>query len=223
MPGMPRLGALKRSKDPEHKPTRLPKDEKFEKLLKKAREEALRWSAATAVLTAVPAVLLFAAVKIFAIDVRPEDLLLVGVIPALSVFAFLSMYTLLNISLPSLLEAYSYKIYSRLSEGGAASPQAAPPQAAIQVPVQRPPTPLIAPAPARASPPSQATAVRPAPAPPAREGAVYPTPSTPPEAAPRPAAFSPVVLSSPRCPECGRELPYGDLHLICPFCGARLK
>ncbi|MGB9709032.1 MAG: hypothetical protein ACP5II_05425 [Infirmifilum sp.] len=25
------------------------------------------------------------------------------------------------------------------------------------------------------------------------------------------------------CPHCGRELPYGDLHLICPFCGAPLK
>ncbi|MEZ0345454.1 MAG: hypothetical protein ABWK01_02780 [Infirmifilum sp.] len=25
------------------------------------------------------------------------------------------------------------------------------------------------------------------------------------------------------CPNCGRELPYGDLHLICPYCGAPLK
>ncbi len=25
------------------------------------------------------------------------------------------------------------------------------------------------------------------------------------------------------CPYCGRELPYGDLHVICPYCGRRLK
>lgn len=26
-----------------------------------------------------------------------------------------------------------------------------------------------------------------------------------------------------RCPYCGRELPYGDLHIICPFCGRALR
>ena len=25
------------------------------------------------------------------------------------------------------------------------------------------------------------------------------------------------------CPYCGRELPYGDIHIICPYCGHRLK
>jgi hypothetical protein len=26
-----------------------------------------------------------------------------------------------------------------------------------------------------------------------------------------------------RCPHCGRELPYGDLHIICPYCGKYLR
>jgi hypothetical protein len=26
-----------------------------------------------------------------------------------------------------------------------------------------------------------------------------------------------------RCPYCGRELPYGDLHIMCPFCGKFLR
>jgi len=25
------------------------------------------------------------------------------------------------------------------------------------------------------------------------------------------------------CPYCGRELPYGDIHIVCPYCGRRLK
>jgi hypothetical protein len=41
--------------------------------------------------------------------------------------------------------------------------------------------------------------------------------------APRAQAAPVTPASSPTCPQCGRELPYGDLHLICPFCGSRLK
>ncbi|MCD6357167.1 MAG: hypothetical protein J7L75_01155 [Thermoproteales archaeon] len=26
-----------------------------------------------------------------------------------------------------------------------------------------------------------------------------------------------------KCPYCGRELPFGDVHIICPYCGRRLK
>jgi len=26
-----------------------------------------------------------------------------------------------------------------------------------------------------------------------------------------------------KCPYCGRELPFGDVHIICPYCGHRLK
>ncbi|MEM0493661.1 MAG: hypothetical protein QXU72_00145 [Thermofilum sp.] len=227
MPGVPGLNSLKRSRDPEHTPPRPPRDEKFEKLLGKAREKALQWSLATAVLTTAPAMVLLIAVKTGAVALEPGDLILLGIIPALAVFAFLSMYTLLNISLPSLLEAYSFKIYSRLAEGSAA-----PQQAALQAPAQRPPVqrlpspviapaPAVAPAPARAQPSGQAKAVKPTPI--TREEGVFAAPSTQPTATPHPAAFSPASLSSPRCPNCGRELPYGDLHLICPFCGARLK
>lgn len=33
----------------------------------------------------------------------------------------------------------------------------------------------------------------------------------------------PSTSGKKKCPYCGRELPYGDLHVICPFCGRRLK
>ena len=26
-----------------------------------------------------------------------------------------------------------------------------------------------------------------------------------------------------KCPYCGRELPFGDVHIVCPYCGRRLK
>ena len=42
----------------------------------------------------------------------------------------------------------------------------------------------------------------------------YTTPSMPP-AKPQ--------IEKKRCPYCGRELPFGDLHTVCPYCGRRLK
>ncbi|HFC49337.1 MAG TPA: hypothetical protein ENJ59_01245 [Thermofilum sp.] len=48
-----------------------------------------------------------------------------------------------------------------------------------------------------------------------------PTPSKP-FAAP---SISPPATQTEkkRCPYCGRELPFGDLHTVCPYCGRRLK
>lgn len=48
------------------------------------------------------------------------------------------------------------------------------------------------------------------------------TPSVP-SIVPRQQPASQQTGGKKKCPYCGRELPYGDLHVICPFCGRRLK
>ncbi len=57
------------------------------------------------------------------------------------------------------------------------------------------------------------------------EPRVSPQPLKPVQPPTTPAAVPSQPASSGKkvCPYCGRELPYGDLHVICPYCGRRLK
>lgn len=91
---------------------------------------------------------------------------------------------------------------------------------APQVKIEHRPEPQPLPIPSK--PTVQST--QPPPSPPVGvEPAVKPKPpvKTPPVKVQQPSTSS--DSGKKRCPYCGRELPYGDLHVICPFCGRRLK
>uniref|UniRef100_A0A7J3X8J1 Zinc ribbon domain-containing protein n=1 Tax=Thermofilum pendens TaxID=2269 RepID=A0A7J3X8J1_THEPE len=128
-------------------------------------------------------------------------------------------------------DAYSYKLYARLSSAQLPLVREASRVAEGTHALVRPAVPAV---PAAQAPPSTRPSVqqpRPAPlvAQPTTTAAVSQRretlvrPIRPVQPAPRIQAALAALTPSPTCPQCGRELPYGDLHLLCPFCGFRLK
>jgi len=65
---------------------------------------------------------------------------------------------------------------------------------------------------AEAIPPVEVTETQPAPA-----------ASKPSEEAARPVETGVQATTGVVCPNCGRVLPYGDIHVLCPYCGYRIK
>ncbi|QOJ78279.1 hypothetical protein IG193_05785 [Infirmifilum lucidum] len=162
--------------------------------------------------------------QIFAPSLVPFSASICGAIAVLSLF-----YAVYRLE-----EAYAYKLYARVSaliqQGApalrAGSRQEAPTGiVAVQPTVIRPAQPRIQPRPQQ---PIQAEQVQP-PIMPARRWPGTATPAQPAHLDVQPRVMEPQPSpfaerqESKRCPNCGRELPYGDLHVICPFCGTPLK
>ncbi|PLJ77223.1 MAG: hypothetical protein B7L53_07365 [Thermofilum sp. NZ13] len=141
----------------------------------------------------------------------------------------------LFLAISFLEEAYAFKLYMRLSglvrqspptpQVGAVQPQAPVAQAyqpkatrPVQVQEAQLSSPIL-------RPPQVVRAQ----APPVTRQPRAVVPASVPIAAAQPRAVelqaTPPVAQADvkRCPKCGRELPYGDLHIICPFCGTPLK
>lgn len=212
---MLRSSVLKRSKGPEREEPDQPKDDKFEKMLERAKRKTLLW----AIMAASPS--FFLAMLIFLNVLSSEIQSALGIL-LIGINALLIIFGLYQVSL-TLLDAYSYKLYIRLVKAHAAEQTVA-----VESPIRSAPkpAPTYAPTPplAAAPPTRQATAVRPVQAVQTPYERSTPLVSATP-LAPRGQTVSSAVSAPPppRCPSCGRELPYGDLHLICPFCGTRLK
>lgn len=119
-------------------------------------------------------------------------------------FSLLAVLISLWLSLKVIVDAYSFYLFARLLEltGRLPSPKRQVPTPSAEVPAPLSPRPVAAPVAPR---PSASTIVR--------------SPSTPSEIQARPAERG----LKKKCPYCERELPYGDIHIICPFCGRRLK
>ncbi len=131
-------------------------------------------------------------------------------------------------------EAYAYKLYAKLSmliQHGAPALRAGSEReaptgiTAVHQTIIRPAQPRVQPKPQQ---PIQTEQVQP----PVMPIKKWPGTATPAQRAPlnlQPQVMEPQTSpftegqESKRCPNCGRELPYGDLHVICPFCGTPLK
>lgn len=120
-------------------------------------------------------------------------------------------------SLKEVVSAYTFYLFARLVEMGGAQVRAPAAPTATRAAAPIPAAPVAqAPKPVR-TPVSVAAKARKVPLL-SRAKKV--------EAAPTPVALAPpapVAVTKKTCPFCGRELPYGDVHVICPFCGRRLK
>lgn len=139
-----------------------------------------------------------------------------------------------------LQEAYNFKLYKRLATLFMQGAEEKTPQPPPISPQTTPPLPGSAPTVLR---PAQSLAPRPRII---REQVPYvqrpPSPQTTMQQQPQilsparpkhqsstqpamdvPQTTQPRQASAKVCPNCGRELPFGDLHLICPFCGAQLR
>ena len=122
-------------------------------------------------------------------------------------------------SLKEVVSAYTFYLFARLVETGGAQVRApaAPTATRAAAPIPAPAAPVAqVPKPVR-TPVSVAAKTRKVPLlSRAKKVEAAPAPVTPTPPAP-------VAITKKTCPFCGRELPYGDVHVICPFCGRRLK
>ncbi len=145
------------------------------------------------------------------------------------------------LSLSKFQSAYSFYLYAKIVEQfkKIESTQVQRPPPAMErpapiIPSERPvqpPTPQL-PSPVKVHPPEVAPpqptppvavtkeTVREYPRPQLTGVETTPTPPQPSTPKPSPPVSKP---SKKTCPFCGRELPFGDIHVICPYCGRRLK
>lgn len=218
-----------------------PVDAEFEKHRRKAKLLLGSALAATLVPSLVPVLLWYFS------PVQPSLATLLLSVAVITVFSELGVALGVALFVYEITEAYSYRLFMRLAsvmrQAGYAQPapdarKTAPAEPALAPLLSSPAQPAYNPPPRQqlqsqrlvggtpAAAPAGTSPLRVvAPARSSRQEALQPQRMAiaPPEEeaplAPVQAVAAPVKL----CPHCGRELPFGDLHIICPFCGSPLK
>uniref|UniRef100_A0A7C4B8S0 Zinc ribbon domain-containing protein n=1 Tax=Thermofilum pendens TaxID=2269 RepID=A0A7C4B8S0_THEPE len=196
-------------------------DELFSRIIAKARQLVM-----IIAIAGVVASLLLALIPLL---IPAADMVLVSPFVAAALAVSVCTYTSYEVA-RRVADAYAYKLYVRLTSANL-PPVREISRAAEGTQVLVKPVMPAAHTPFPSGPPTQ----QPLRAPRSSPVAVQPTVTTvavsqshetvvqPARPTPRIQTPQAPLARPPTCPQCGRELPYGDLHLICPFCGFRLK